>query len=75
MANGQEFKQFIEELPAKPDVLCLQETWLKPTLDFVLQGYVAVCSDRVEGGGGGCATFIRKVIHIGVWERELNRSM
>ena len=47
MANGQEFKQFLEELPAKLDVMCLQETWLKPTLDFVLLGYVAVRRDRV----------------------------
>lgn len=59
MANGQEFKQFIEELPAKPGVICLQETWLKPTLDFVLQGYVAVHRHRVAGGGGGGATFIK----------------
>lgn len=39
IANGQEF---LEDLPAKPDVICLVETWLKPTQDFVIQGYVAV---------------------------------
>jgi len=32
-ANGQEFKHFIKEMDVKPDVVCVQETWLKPTLE------------------------------------------
>lgn len=27
IANGQELKQFIEESPVKPDIICVQETW------------------------------------------------
>jgi hypothetical protein len=26
LANGQEFKQFIVDMPAKADVICVQET-------------------------------------------------
>jgi len=59
VANGQEFKQVIEEMLQKPDVICIQETWLRPNLDFLIQGYVGVHRDRSTGGGGGCATFIK----------------
>ena len=62
LANGQEFKHFINKTDVKPGVICVQETWLKPTLDFVIQGYTNVRKDRDHGGGGGCATFIRKDI-------------
>lgn len=46
LANGQDFKQFIDSRKEKPDVVCIQETWLKPSLDFVLYDYVAVRCDR-----------------------------
>lgn len=36
LANSQEFKYFIEQMFVKPDVICVQETWLRPTLDYVL---------------------------------------
>lgn len=42
ISNGQEFKGFIKELRKKPDVICIQETWLKPRLDFVIKGYESV---------------------------------
>lgn len=35
IVNGQEFKHFVEGLTIKPDVICVQETWLKQCLDFV----------------------------------------
>ena len=47
LANGQEFKQFIEDCENKPDIICIQETWLKPHLDFIIYGYVCVRRDRV----------------------------
>lgn len=34
LINGQEFKGFNKGLRNKPDIICIQETWLKPTLDF-----------------------------------------
>lgn len=62
IANGQDFKQFIGTREEKPEVVCVQETWLKPNLDFVLSGYIAIRQDRREGGGGGCVTFVKQGI-------------
>ncbi|KAL0150939.1 hypothetical protein M9458_053751, partial [Cirrhinus mrigala] len=55
-----EFKRFIEEMDQKPHVICVQETWLKPQLDFILYGYVAIRRDREDGMGGGIVTFIQQ---------------
>ena len=71
IANGQEFKQFIYSQQEKPDILCIQESWLKPNLDFIITGYVTIRRDREEGVGGGCVTFVKegipyRVIDIGV---------
>lgn len=60
IANGQEFKSFIDGMVKIPDAICIQETWLRLNLDFVIQGYVAVRRDRKEGGGEGCVTFIKQ---------------
>lgn len=57
MANSQEFKYFTKQMS---DVVCVQETWLRPTLDYVLYGYTVVRRDRNQGGGGGCASFIKQ---------------
>lgn len=62
LANGQDFKKFIDNRHEKPDVICVQETWLKPRLNFVLYDYVDVRRDREQGHGGGCATFIKRGI-------------
>lgn len=62
IANGQDFKQFVLEREERPDVVCIQETWLKSGLDFILYGYVAVRKDIRKGRGGGCATFIKQGI-------------
>lgn len=70
VANGQEFKGFLNEMEQKPDVVCIQETWLKQSLDFVIKGYTCVRRDRGEGIGGGCATFVRR----GVQYREIKKG-
>ena len=59
IANGQELKRFVDEFKDKPELLCIQETWLKPCLDFVIPGYESIRKDRHEKSGGGCATFVR----------------
>ena len=46
IANGQELKHFIEEIDVKPNIICIQETWLKPSLEFIIHGYTAVRKDR-----------------------------
>jgi len=68
LANGQ-FKHFLNELDEKPDVVCVQETWLKPNLEFKLHGYTGIRRDRNTGeGGGGCAIFIKTEIPYRILE-------
>ena len=70
ISNGYEFKGFIERMHVKPDVICIQETWLKGVLDFVLKGYTSLRRDRQGGNGGGCAIFVKEGLQI----RELKRG-
>ena len=59
ISNGQEFKRYIHNLKDKPDVICFQETWLIPKLDFILKGYNGSRCDREKGRGGGCMIFVK----------------
>lgn len=63
MANGQEFKGFIKGMKKKPDIICIQETWLKPALEFCIKGYDSIRRDREDSSGGGCIIFIKQGIH------------
>lgn len=74
LANGQEFKHFIKEIDEKPVVICVQETWLKPNLDFVIHGYTVIRKDRNQGGGGGCATFIKLDIPYRLLEKGADQE-
>lgn len=69
-SNGQEFKKYIEERSEKPNVICVQETWLRPHLDFILHGYVAIRRDRESGNGGGVVMFVQQ----GIGYRVINIS-
>ena len=62
MANGQEFKRLIEGAEVRPDIVYIQETWLRPHLDFILPRHESVRSDRIGRQGGGCATFVREAM-------------
>lgn len=60
IANGQEFKHYsIANGDFSPDIICIQETWLKPQLNFCINRYESVRKDRPIGNGGGTATFIK----------------
>ncbi len=69
LANGQEFKGFIKELKKKQEIICIQETWLKPVLDFSIKGYDSVHRDREEYIGGGCIIFVKQGIQYKVLGR------
>lgn len=56
-ANGQEFKKSLEEFKEKPEIICIQETWLKPNLDFKINGYICERKDR-ENRTGGAVLFL-----------------
>lgn len=62
LANGQEFKKIITDMDVVPDIICIQESWLRPHLEFVLTGYGSVRCDRVGLQGGGCVTFIKDTL-------------
>ncbi len=68
-ANGLEFKSYINQMKVKPEVICIQESWLKPKLEFVLKGYIRVRRDREAGKGGGCITFVKEGIPYRVLEK------
>lgn len=70
IANGQEFKKLIRDLENKPDFLCIQETWLKPCLDFVIPGYTCLRKDRSDRSGVWCATFVKLGIQYKVCEYD-----
>jgi len=53
IANGQEFNKYILNQERCPDIICVQESWLKPCLNFSLKGYITVHKDRQGGNGGG----------------------
>lgn len=60
IANGQEFKKYIHESHIVPGVICVQETWLQPHLDFRIPGFRSIRHDRSSNqNGGGCATFLK----------------
>lgn len=52
IANGQELKKFIKEYKKAPELICIQETWLKPCLEFVIPGYECLRLDRSDKPGG-----------------------
>lgn len=70
IANGQEFKRYVQELTNKPDIIRIQETWLKPHLEFILKGYHNIRVDREKDRGGGCITFIKE----GISFRHINTT-
>lgn len=71
-ANGQEFKGYISHMKEKPDVICIQETWLNSRLDFVVKGYISVRRDREDGNSGGCVTFIKEGMSYRVLEKGIS---
>ena len=71
-SHGDEFKKSIYERDNKPDIICIQESWLKGHHNFGISGYEIVRKDRDlslgKSGGGGVLTCIRKGIAYKVVE-------
>jgi len=71
----------VEDVKEKPNVMCVQETWLIPRLDLIIKGYNSVRRDIGNGKGGGIMTFIQKGVQykemkkgeeVEVWVKEGN---
>ena len=57
-SNGPEFSNYLSSLHKLPEVICIQETFLKPEHRFSLRGFSIERSDR-QGGYGGVAIAVR----------------
>lgn len=49
----------------KPEIVGVQEMWLKLCLGFVLPGYIAIRADWVERVGGGSEMFLKLGVQVG----------
>lgn len=58
-AHARELKNFVASAANPPEVLCIQETFLKTEKQFVFHGYNVVRKDRTGALKGGVATLIR----------------
>ena len=61
ICHKAEFLNFISNLERNPDVICVQETFLKEGTNFVFPGYNVLRKDGLNGRGG-VAFLIRKEI-------------
>jgi len=60
-----ELKNYISE-NNQPDIICIQETFLKPNIPFLLHPYNIERRDRTDGEKGGLATLIKQGIQYTV---------
>jgi exonuclease III len=73
MAHAAELKNYLSTLETTPDIICIQETFLKPGKNFNLDGYHMVRRDREgETRKGGLATFIKTGVNYKINDDEIN---
>src|SRR6478609_6086362 len=58
-ARSNELNQFLSDVQRRPDIICINETFLKPNSNFYLLNYDVVRKDRIDRSRGGVATLIR----------------
>ena len=54
----------------KPDFICIQESWLKNSINFKLDNYSLVRKDRFNERGGGVCIFIKNNIVFKIKEND-----
>ena len=62
LAHQNEFKNYLSVNKDKYDIICLQETFLKPGKHFTVPGYIIIRQDRIENNKGGVLTMIKKIL-------------
>lgn len=67
LAHCQELKHLVAA--KRYDVLCIQESFLKPTHTYCLAGYNEVRKDRVSRNAGGVVTYVRQGLKYAVLDR------
>jgi ribonuclease HI len=58
-----ELSQYLTDTKNKPDIICLQETFLKPHQIYNLKGYNIIRKDRTITRKGGLATLVKTGIN------------
>ena len=71
IAHGNELKHYIFNSKEKPDIICVQESWLKNSITYKLDNYTVVRKDRNFARGGGVCIFIKNNISYKIKENEL----
>ena len=61
-AHPRELKHYLSKTRKLPDIICVQETWLKEDSKFEIPGYSREMKCRKDVRGGGVAIFILKEI-------------
>src|SRR6202142_420907 len=61
-AHPRELKHYLSKTRKLPDIICVQETWLKADSKFEIPGYSREMKCRKDVRGGGVATFTLKEI-------------
>jgi exonuclease III len=61
-AHAAELKRYISIARKLPDIICVQETFLKPESKFKINGFNSETKCRNNAKGGGVAIFIREGI-------------
>ena len=62
--NGPELLKKLETDKITPDIICIQETFLKEPKDWNIENYIAIRKDRKDKPKGGLITFIKYgIIH------------
>ena len=74
VAHAIELKHFISTSQIAPDVICIQESWLKKDLNFTLVGYNVIRRER-EDGYVGVVTCIKTGISYDVITNPTNMEV
>jgi ribonuclease HI/exonuclease III len=71
-AHDKELRQFIATTETKPNIICVQETFLKPQQAYDIKGYSIERRDRLQGSKGGIATLIMNSLSYTVIDSALD---
>ena len=69
LAHQAELKNYLACTKVRPNLICVQETALKPGKNFAVQGYSIERRDREGANGGGVAILIADGVSYTVVDR------
>ena len=62
--HGNELEIFINDLMAKPSIICIQETWFTKEKHMEIKSYKCYPKDRKNGQRGGIAIYVEENIYV-----------